>query len=102
MLNFGEIYLEININIIDKNTANVVVTITDELKILVLSISGKNLITEKSKPSLESITIRFMEEIKAVAIPTSSLGYNFAASIQKMKPNPAEVKEVNIMKNEFL
>ena len=58
-------------NIAPKTTAKNVVMIADVLKILLLSAPGKNLIIEKSSPNLESNTSSIIEEIRAVAIPTS-------------------------------
>ena len=89
-------------NTAPKTTAKNVVMIADVLKILLLSCIGKNLMIEKSSPNLESKTSRAIEEMSAVAIPTSSFGQNFAASIQKMKPKPEEVIDVSMMKREFL
>jgi hypothetical protein len=57
---------------------------------------------EKSKPSLEKRTTSPMEDIRPVAIPTSSTVYSFAAIIQKKKPHTALNVLVIAMKNEFL
>ena len=57
---------------------------------------------EKSSPNLESKTSSIIEEISAVAMPTSCGEYSFAASIQKMKPKPADEMDVSMMKREFL
>jgi hypothetical protein len=72
------------------------------LKMLLLSFSGKNLIIATSRPNLERRMMRLIEDISAVAIPTSSFGYSLAARTQKKKPNAADEREVSIMKNEFL
>jgi hypothetical protein len=57
---------------------------------------------ETSRPNLERRKMRFIEDIKAVAIPTSPFRYNLAAIIQKKNPMAADEREEIIMKNEFL
>ena len=90
------------IKTVPNKIAGKVVIITEVPKILFLSFIGKKRIIEKSNPNLEINISNPIEDISAVAIPTSSTGYNFAASIQKIKPNPAPEIEVSMMKNEFL
>jgi len=90
------------INITPKIKETRVVIIIDVLKILLLSLVGQNLMIEKSSPSLEISISNVIEEIRAVAIPTSFAELNFAASIQKIKPKPAPEMDVRIMKNEFI
>ena len=51
-----------------------VVMIADVLKILLLSAPGKNRMIDASSPNLDSSTSRAIEEISAVAMPTSSAG----------------------------
>lgn len=83
-------------------TATMVVLINAVPKTLLLSRLGKNLTTDLSRPSLEMRMSRPIDEIRAVAMPTSSCVYNFAASIQKIRPKPAAENEVSMMKMEFL
>jgi hypothetical protein len=61
-------------NTTPKITAKTVVVIAHVLKILLLSCVGTNLMIEKSSPNLENNTIRAIEEIREVAMPTSSAG----------------------------
>jgi len=68
--------------------SNVVIAI-EVLYTTLLSRTGKYRIIEKSRPTFAKRTIRLMEEIKAVAIPTSCGVYNFAAMIQKTNPKSA-------------
>ena len=62
------------INTAPKMTAKKVVMIADVLKILLLSFVGKNLMIDASSPNLDSSTSSAIEEISAVAMPTSSAG----------------------------
>ena len=48
--------------------------IADVLNILLLSFVGKNLMIDASSPNLESSTSSAIEEISAVAMPTSPAG----------------------------
>ncbi len=61
-------------NTAPKMTAKEVVMIADVLKILLLSAPGKKRMIEKSSPNRERSTSRAIEEMSAVAIPTSSAG----------------------------
>ena len=91
------------IKIIPNIRAKIVVIIAQVLRALLLSLQlGKNLTNEKSRPNPESITSIIIDEIIAVAIPTSFVGYNLAARIQKIRPNPDVVNEVSIREIEFL
>ena len=101
-LSSGEKISTPEMNTAPKTTAKNVVMITDVLKILLLSAPGKNLIIEKSSPNRESRTSSIIEAISAVAVPTSCGEYSFAASIQKMKPKPADEVDVSRIKKEFL
>jgi|GEM_PF-6724077 len=58
-------------NTAPKTTAKKVVMIADVLKILLLSAPGKKRMIDASSPNLERSTSRPIEEISAVAIPTS-------------------------------
>ncbi|MCC7554551.1 MAG: hypothetical protein KO254_00295 [Methanoculleus marisnigri] len=68
---------------------NSVVMTIDVLYTTLLSRAGKYRMIEKSKPTFARRTIRLIEEIRAVAIPTSCGVYIFAAAIQKMNPKNA-------------
>ena len=61
-------------NTAPKTTAKKVVMIADVLKILLLSAPGKNRMIDASSPNLERSTSSAIEEISAVAMPTSSAG----------------------------
>jgi len=61
-------------NTAPKTTAKKVVMIADVLNILLLSAPGKKRMIDASSPNLERSTSRAIEEISAVAIPTSSAG----------------------------
>jgi hypothetical protein len=90
------------IKMIPKRTAKNVEIMTDVLNTVLLSLVGKNRIMDWLRPKFDSETSRSIDEISAIAIPTSSIGYTFAASIQKMKPKPTLARELRIMKKEFL
>jgi len=61
-------------NTAPKMTAKKVVMSADVLKILLLSAPGKKRMIEKSSPNMDSSTSSAIEEISAVAIPTSPAG----------------------------
>lgn len=61
-------------NIAPNMTAKEVVISADVLKILLLSAPGKKRMIEKSSPNLERSTSRAIEEMRAVAMPTSCGG----------------------------
>jgi len=58
---------------------------------VLLSLSGKYLIKPISKPSLDNDASNAIAENIALAIPTSEVEYNLAATIQKIKPVSAPI-----------
>lgn len=90
------------IKIVPNSNAKHVTTIIAVLKIFFLSLPGKNLIIEASRPNFASIMISPMDEMIAVAVPTSSVAYVLAASTQNMNPKPALERDASMMNMELL
>jgi hypothetical protein len=78
-----------------------VVAIIEELKTVLRSYDGKNLIVEVSNPNRDRTMIKPIDEIKAVANPISSFGKSLAATSQNMNPDADIVSDVNIINSEF-
>jgi hypothetical protein len=79
-----------------------VVIVRLELNTLFLSVLGAKRIRERSKPSLEKSIISPRVEIRAVAVPTSSIEYALAATIQNKKPAAAFRSLLSAKNIEFL
>jgi len=78
-----------------------VVMTVEELKTVLWSCEGKNLIIDVSSPNLDRIIISPIDEIKAVANPMSSLGKILAARSQNKNPEIERVNDVKVINNEF-
>lgn len=66
------------------------------------ALPGRNLIRPLANPNHERTDIIPAEEIIALVIPTSSAGYDLAASIQKKNPIAAYANVPKYIKKEFL
>jgi hypothetical protein len=70
----GEKKSEPMINIHPNTSAIPVVIMTDVLKTVLLSFSGKKRISDSFRPTLERVPRNRMDDMRAEAMPTSSFG----------------------------